>query len=189
MTILFLCVSQAAFFLLAWLLARKIGRAIVEHVQRRRLVRLELLRRWEQQGEPTLEAFLQGLERHEAILERACQQVVNLIDKVEGPKVTCTRCKQPYPAIFVEHRQGSNCAATAYEKEGRFIIQGHYGSTVCDLMQLEWLPAAPGEAKHLAAFLAPQPCDPICDPCIATLAVHGRIRIIGDTDLYGKVRT
>lgn len=179
-----LLVLQACFVTLLWILTRRITSS-----ERRRGSQPELLEKWERLGQPTLQDFLRYLEDHEQALERACSQVWDLVNKVEGPKVACSRCQHTYRAIFADTKQGSNCAATVYEKDGRFYIQGHYGSTVCDLMKLEWITGkGPEETEALAAFLAPRPCDPICDPCIATLALHDRIRIVGDTNLYGEVQ-
>lgn len=46
--------------------------------------------------------------------------------------VTCQTCGHGYAAIFEEYDQGVGCAAEVYQRDGKYYIQGFYGSLKYD---------------------------------------------------------
>lgn len=87
--------------------------------------------------------------------------------------VGCVWCSTQYPAISIEHRQGLDCAAGTYEKNGKWYLSGHYGSREADMTAYEWR-GYPYSQEYDDGSRR-KPMDPICDVCIRKLVADGTL--------------
>lgn len=87
------------------------------------------------------------------------------VDLRAARTVACKQCGQIYNRFSDGHVQANDMCAWSFQKpDGRWVVQGGYGSTVADLRELWYLKNYPSE-----------PVDGICDFCI--------MRMIGDGTL------
>lgn len=148
---------------------------------------------WYEDGQPTIEVFAREYERIDNYANHAVEAIEKIIDKVEGPKVVCERCRGKYrpigPRCGDKLTQGNNCCAWSREEDGRWYITGGYGSAAVDMVKLEWtragdeVPApdpahADDAASHNWRYFQPHKMDVICDACIANLFVNGQLQVV-----------
>lgn len=71
--------------------------------------------------------------------------------------VVCAWCRNRHRSITgdANNTQGDGCAASVFERGGRWLVRGHYGSTSHDMCTYMFVANAPTERA-----------DPVCDNCI-----------------------
>lgn len=89
--------------------------------------------------------------------------------------VVCEWCGSRHRAEFGDSEtQGSDCAAAVYARDGRWFLQGFYGSTVADMC--------------VFAFVKNEPTAParvVCDACIQRRIDAGDLEMLDDHCLDG----
>jgi hypothetical protein len=71
--------------------------------------------------------------------------------------IKCDTCNKHHKVIFADTKQGEECASVLYLHEGKYYIQGFYGSYVADMMVLELV----NDTSYNIGI--------ICDACIEKL--------------------
>ena len=71
--------------------------------------------------------------------------------------VKCDNCNGYYEDIFPDTKQGDGCASVLFLHDGKYWIQGNYGSYVADMRKLELKP----DTSYNIGI--------ICDKCIERL--------------------
>lgn len=51
--------------------------------------------------------------------------------------IKCDTCNKEHKVIWEDTKQGDGCAATLFLRDGKYYIQGNYGSYVADMRLLE----------------------------------------------------
>jgi hypothetical protein len=73
--------------------------------------------------------------------------------------VACKICKAQFQG---EGTQGHGCAASVYQKDGHWFVQGHYGSRLFDTNIYKFI----GDSDSWQPS-PKEPMDPVCDICIS----------------------